>query len=675
MVGSSTQGPVAAPEPGPGDGPKIYKCGSLTYVKVGLFMLFGWLLWGDFCFTLMEAVVPSVLPRKLLAAGANNTLMSVIMTSLPGILNLTVCPWVSFRSDRHRSRWGRRIPFILATMPFLVLSLIALGWGETLAPMIQGAIPSLASTKPATVLLVFLAVMLVIFQLFNMFVNSVFWYLFNDVVPTQFLGRFYGLFRMVSVGTGMLYNAFLFDLAKTHMREIFTGAALVYLFGFGIMCFFVKEGKYPPAPDKDREGGFIDGIKAMGRQSFSNKFYWFFYLMNAFTAMAALTGLGGTAMYGPMFNGEMGLTDKQIGMLTAYGMFAGLIESYITAIFVDRWHPLRIAAYLAVFTAMTGLSNWVWIFVSLPGQVFFWISLGLVLVNTFQISLQQGCSIPLFMRLMPKSLYGQFSAANAMVKSVAIILGGLFLGLCMDGVKAIFQGGNWGAGFHYRFVFIWPWFFNCISAVFVCLGYREWKRLGGDDYYRPPAPWTKEGYEEVTERVPSIPARPRVVMISMWLGLGGPLINVAWVGIFMYFMHLHGLADSLSWYAKVFIPVKMGLAALAYLQLVSVRRDIAARADGRKTRYGIPHHGVLLVNAISGLVFFPVYWYQTGKMIELNMERELIIFGIASLVTTAVTLLGVQILRWLERDVTASASVQPWAGQAQTATQDSLAQR
>ena len=97
-----------------------YHCGTLAYTKMGLFALFGWLLWGDFVYNLMETVVPTVLPLKLKALGASNTLMSVIMTVLPSVLGMTVCPWVSFRSDRYRSHWGRRIPFILFTLPFLL---------------------------------------------------------------------------------------------------------------------------------------------------------------------------------------------------------------------------------------------------------------------------------------------------------------------------------------------------------------------------------------------------------------------------------------------------------------------------------------------------------------------------------------------------------------------------
>ncbi len=626
-------------------GPTVYRCGTLKYVKLGLFTLFSWLLWGDFCFTLMETVTgtttsTSILPIKLKALGASNLLMGVILTSLPGILNMTICPWVSFRSDRHRGRLGRRIPFILSTMPFLAISLILLGWSEDLVPLLQRWIPPLASVAPATIAIFLIAMFFVTFQFFNMFVNSVYWYLFNDVVPPQFLGRFFGLFRLVGYGAAAIYNYFIFRYAATNMREIFTGGALIYVFGVGLMCLFVKEGKYPPPPDKGNRG-LLEGMKDFAKQSFSCRFYWYFYLMKAFAAMALAS-----TMYMLFFNQEMGLSNDQIGKLAAYALLAGMLATYFTAVLVDRWHPLRISAYLAVFMAVTGLGSWVWIFVTLPGNVFFWVSLGTVLVSTFGMFLRDGCEIPTFMRLMPKSLYGQLSSANSIIRSIANIVAGVLCGASIDIVKRLCHGSD----FAYRFIFIWPWFFNTIAAVFICIGYREWKRLGGDEHYRPPAPWTKDGFEEVHDRVPFVPAIPRYVMISMWLGVLGSAINVALVLIFMYFMAQHGLKGALAWYAMFFIPIKLLLTALSYWQLVWVRRDIAARNKALPTRYGIPHHGVLLVNAIQGLMFFPVFWYQTAKMIELNLGYELILFGVASLISTAMTIVGVQILRWIERE-------------------------
>src|SRR5690348_15358144 len=85
----------------------IYAVGTLRYTKAGLFALFVWLLWGDFCFTVMETVIPSILPLKLQSLQAPNTLIAILMTTMPSALTLLITPAVSFRSDRFRSRWGR----------------------------------------------------------------------------------------------------------------------------------------------------------------------------------------------------------------------------------------------------------------------------------------------------------------------------------------------------------------------------------------------------------------------------------------------------------------------------------------------------------------------------------------------------------------------------------------
>lgn len=58
-----------------------FAIGSLTYTKAGLITLFLFPRWGDFSFTLMETVVPSILPLKFKAIGAG------------------INPWISFRSD------------------------------------------------------------------------------------------------------------------------------------------------------------------------------------------------------------------------------------------------------------------------------------------------------------------------------------------------------------------------------------------------------------------------------------------------------------------------------------------------------------------------------------------------------------------------------------------------
>jgi len=250
---------------------KIYSVGTLTYTKRGLIVLFVWMLWGDFCYTLMEAVVPSILPIKLKSLGAANTTMAVILSTLPGILNTTICPWVSFWSDRYRSRWGRRIPFILWTLPFLTLFLILLGFsqpiGHGLHRLVFAASGYLSAT---TVAVVMIGIFMVGFQFFNMFVGSVYWYLFNDVVPKEVIGQFLGLFRVVGGLAGVLYNYFIFKYAESHMTEIFLGAALLYFFGFGLVCLRVKEGEYPPPPEYvGGQTGLFAGLKTFFVECFS----------------------------------------------------------------------------------------------------------------------------------------------------------------------------------------------------------------------------------------------------------------------------------------------------------------------------------------------------------------------------------------------------------------------
>lgn len=44
-----------------------FSVGTLVYSKAGLAALFMWLLWGDFCFTMIETVMPSIVPGRSLA--------------------------------------------------------------------------------------------------------------------------------------------------------------------------------------------------------------------------------------------------------------------------------------------------------------------------------------------------------------------------------------------------------------------------------------------------------------------------------------------------------------------------------------------------------------------------------------------------------------------------------
>ena len=127
---------------------------------------------------------------------------------------------------------------------------------------------------------------MVCFQFFNLFVTSVYYYLFNDVVPQAYLARFMALFRIVGTCAGALYNYFILKYAYTHMQEIFLIAGLLYFVSFAVMCWKVKEGEYPPPPpNTDNKKGLKAAVKTYATECFTHRFYWFFFMANACFAM------------------------------------------------------------------------------------------------------------------------------------------------------------------------------------------------------------------------------------------------------------------------------------------------------------------------------------------------------------------------------------------------------
>jgi len=605
-------------------GGKTYHCGTLTYTKMGLFVLFAWLLWGDFCFTMMEAVVPSILPLKLKDLGCSNWLMGLILTTAPGVLNMTVCPYVSFKSDRYRSKWGRRIPFIIWTMPFLCASLALMGLGDDICGALQRNSEFLRQFTPATITIVLIAVFLIMFQFFNMFVGSVFWYLFNDVVPPQFLARFVGLLRIVGTGAGALYNFFIFKFAESHMREIFIGAAVLYLVGFGMACLMIKEGEYPPPEgESDNSSRGMKGIKTFFRESFSHKLYWFRFISASFSAFAGAIGI-----FGIFFNREMGLSLDQIGKLGAIGSIASMAAMYCMSIFVDRWHPLRITVYGALFGVLGSFMSMVWIFVTIPGNYFFWLNLSNVLIGTFLGALVAVATFPSDMRIFPQSRFGQFCSAQAMLQSAFTVIAGILAGLFIDVVRNLCHGSNYA----YRFIFLWITVFAGISAVFRVMSYIEWHRLGGDKHFHPPAPWSPSGIEGMPV-VPIVGPQTKWLNISFLLFDGIMGLSVLSIPVLMWWMYMKQQMFAFKWYGLAVLPLCVAGWLCWIVLKKKIRRDVAAAKTGSPLRNGIPHHGMLIILGSKFLLAVGVWVCQVLVTVTLNMESGAIVFGIANGIT------------------------------------------
>lgn len=619
---------------------KTWHCGTLTYTRAGIVSLFFFLLCGSFSFTLMMMVVPSILPLKLKSLGASDVLIGLLLTSIFPLFGMFISPYLSFKSDYLRTRWGRRKPFFFFSLPFVTLSILFLAFSEDISRFLQHT-GFLANLSPMQAAIAVMGVCIVVFQLSDVVIASVYIYIFNDTVPIVLTGRFFGLMQMVGQSIGFLYSWFIFKYAESHMKEIFVCTAILYFIGIGLLCLFVKEGEYPPVTEKEHDNrrGFA-GFKTFFRESFSHKFYWTKFLY-------AMSPALGAAMwpFGIFFYKEMGLSLDYVGKAAAVTAVATMAAAYFASVFIDRWHPLRILTYSGVFAAALSMGGWEWLFVTLPPLAFFWLNmLGGALIGVFHGALCGVASTPLDIRLQPKSRYGQFCSAQSMLANLCKMVAGVCAGFFFYFLKTTFFHG---ADFAYRFNFVWMAGANIVMAFVICSLYRQWKELGGDRSFNPPAPWSEKGYEEM-ERPTFVGTQTR------WLNLALSLLHLRFqigivilIAVTIWLWHL-GWAFECRLYLAM-IPAAIALYAVWVAIERSIRADVARCAAGEPTKDGIPHHGILFVKALILFLGIPIAVGSTIVAIQNGLHVGVTVFGISGLVTSAMVIVAVFILRRLER--------------------------
>lgn len=459
-----------------------YRVGTLEYTKRSLMVMFLWLLWGDFCFTLMTTVEPSVVPFVLKSLKASDLVISLYITTFTNILNLTVCPISSFMSDRYRSKWGRRVPFLAFATPFVGIFLILTGYCREISSYLFKNVFHHSIGSETALAIGIVGVFVVGYQFFNMIVSSVYYYLFNDVVPEQYLGRFMAIFRAVGTAAGALYNFFVFPYAQSHSKWILVGFGLLYFVGFMMMCLKVKEGEYPPPPVKDDgKNAALEGVKTFFTESFSHKFYLYFYLSSAFWGAAGVVG-----PFMVFRNLEMGVTMKEMGFIGGVVMVVATLLLIPAGYFVDKKHPLRLGLMAIILYMILIPLNIVYLWNWSHGVLLSFV----VIINCLTLPISvvlMAAELPMFMRLLPHSRYGQFCSANSVVVSLMQIVAGVLCGLFLNGLKWFCHDKLHTSGdYYYRLLFIWPAIFGFAALYYRLKLYKMWLKLGGDDNYVPP---------------------------------------------------------------------------------------------------------------------------------------------------------------------------------------------
>src|SRR5205085_3516516 len=123
-------------------------------------------------------VTPVLVPLQLKKVGASDATIGFLNGSVVEFMSVACVAIISTWSDRHRGRLGRRMPFMLYSAPFIALFLILLGFSPQLAAWLKHISPHLfGMISIASLTIGVIAVTMIGYRLFDMFPQSVYYYL------------------------------------------------------------------------------------------------------------------------------------------------------------------------------------------------------------------------------------------------------------------------------------------------------------------------------------------------------------------------------------------------------------------------------------------------------------------------------------------------------------------
>jgi Na+/melibiose symporter-like transporter len=444
---------------------KLWHAGTLTYTSGGLVVLFSWLLWGDFAWSMRERAVYPVVQLLVKRFGASDSVLALLLSSLPSAMGALLSPIVSYRSDRHRGRWGRRIPYILVATPMAALFMVGLACSGLVSDLVRHA---LGARLPAGVNLplIIFGVFWVSFEFSAIVAGSVHGALTNDVVPRPFLGRFYGLFRIVSLLAGIIFNYWMLGAADVHCEWLFAGIAALYGVGVMMMCLMVKEGEYPPPADA-RPGerkSFFAAVKVYFKECFSKPYYLWVFLAMTMGGMAAVP----INLFSIPFCKSLGITMARFGKYSALTYVISLCLAYFLGALVDRFHPLRLGIFSLMLYAIATLVGF--FYATTPMGFLLAIVGHSVMAGTYGTTVGS-----LSQRLLPHSTYAQFASAAGLLSSAVNIVLSMLFGVVLD-----------LSGHQYRYTFLMSSGIAVAAMVLMIVVHRKFMRLGGPEHYVAP---------------------------------------------------------------------------------------------------------------------------------------------------------------------------------------------
>jgi Na+/melibiose symporter-like transporter len=477
---------------------KLYTVGTLVYTTGGLVLLFVWLLWGDFALAMRDRSVGPLIEKFLLKHGASNTLKQVLTGTLPTIISLVLGPIISYRSDRTRSRWGRRIPYLIIPTPIAGLAMVGIAFSPQMGEwlfQVTGNTPAAGQSiheAASTYTMAIFTVLWTIFEVAVIISGSVFFGLVNDVVPRSVLGRFHGLFRAISLYDGILFNAILFKHAEQHFTLMFALVGLLFGGGFTLMCLKVKEGQYPPPPPEPEHivphgSGLVDrfiawfqrflaAAKEYLHECYAHPYYLLCFVL--FT-IAALT-FRPFNDFAIRYAAQLKMRDEDYGFLVAVSYLCSLIIAFPLGMLVDKVHAIRMSLMAMVLYLLTVLYGMFFVHDGFT----YGISL---LAHTVLSGTYFTCAASLPQQLYPRSKYSQYASAGGIMTNLTMLIYAPIIGGAIDMTRKPSQVGEKTVElFNYHLTFAVAVVLSLASIILLLIVYQRFNAYGGTRAYVAP---------------------------------------------------------------------------------------------------------------------------------------------------------------------------------------------
>jgi MFS family permease len=330
---------------------KQWQAGTLTYTPRGLIRLFCWMLWGDFALQIKERSVTDVVRLLLSKFHATNAMTALLMITVPSVMAWIAHPIISYKSDRHRGRFGRRRPFLMVGTPIAAAAIIGMALAPAAARWFHQTTTGSRFPFDKTALFCF-GFAWMIFEAANILAGTVYHAFVNDVVPRPVLAKFYAFARFFSLVAGIFFMGWLFGKASDHYVAIFVGVGLLYGIGCMGSIFVVKEGEYPPVPVRSDHSS-LRAARTYLRDCFGKPYYCWIFAALILPPMAFQP----IYTFNLFFSQSVGMTGDRYGKLTAMYFTLSLVQTLPLGWLADKFHPLRlvmVALSLHLIVALCG---------------------------------------------------------------------------------------------------------------------------------------------------------------------------------------------------------------------------------------------------------------------------------------------------------------------------------